>query len=201
PKTEPSKSLEPVNCSSETQGNGVRMPQTEMECSRNWMNHDPCILRKKVEKLPFLLEKMDASGRFQGERMHARYCDNALNLALKNMLLRSFAKGTLSSEQQEQLTNMVFEYYKVWRIDLTKENGQAAKVPPVKLHLKPDAVPLRATSRRHNPIERNCLMKWLRSCKAVVPSNEITVRDGLSSLCGEESWEKREIYIRLSLHD
>jgi hypothetical protein len=84
--------------------------------------------------------------------------DHELLEALENMVLRA-SKG-LSEIQGKALPDLVFEFRDIWRVSLSADG--LAKVTPLKVHLKPDAVPRRAKARRYAPKHLDFMRKQIK---------------------------------------
>ena len=72
---------------------------------------------------------------------------------------RSAQSGGLTPEQKSVLSNLVFEFEDIWRINLEEEKNEPAKVQPLRLIPKHDCQPRRARPRRYNIMERRFLEK------------------------------------------
>ena len=93
-----------------------------------------------------------------------------LSRSLDAMLERSrpvFNTDKLFSE----LTQLVYEYKDIWRVDLMDDlifgNTDPIKVPPYDIRLKPEAVPRRAKMRAYNRLEREFLSKMTSDLTAI----------------------------------
>jgi hypothetical protein len=77
--------------------------------------------------------------------------------ALENMVLRP-SKG-LSEIQGKALRYLVFEFRDIWRVRFSPDGP--AKVTPLKVHLKQDAVPPSAKARRYAPKHLDFMRKQM----------------------------------------
>ena len=83
--------------------------------------------------------------------------DSDVSSAIRKMLQRALDAG-LPSCHKEELKDIVMEY-DIWRSKLGPD--PPAKVPPMKINLKPDAKPTKAANRRYPPMYREFMHKRL----------------------------------------
>jgi hypothetical protein len=88
---------------------------------------------------------------------------------LENMVLRA-SKG-LSEIQGEALRDLFFEFRDSWRVRLAADGP--AKVTPLKVDLKPDAVPRRARARRCEPKHLDFMRKQIKLLDEMGAGNRI----------------------------
>ena len=67
----------------------------------------------------------------------------------------------LDSEQKAKLGNLVYNFVDVWRVAFSRDGPP--QVTPFKVHLKNDAVPWRAKSRRYAVDHRNWMLKNVKA--------------------------------------
>jgi len=84
--------------------------------------------------------------------------DHELLEALDIMVLRA-SKG-LNEMQGKALCDLVFDFRDIWRVRLSADGP--AKVTPLRVYLKPDAVPLRAKARRYAPKDLDFMRKQIK---------------------------------------
>lgn len=82
-----------------------------------------------------------------------------IELALENLLEDALTRGFPKS-RFDDLRNMVLKRKNVFRLTFTNEPG--ANIPPLKLHLKPDAKPVLVKLRKYNESQRAFLRKLVR---------------------------------------
>ena len=78
----------------------------------------------------------------------------SVSQAIELMIAKCRSKGA-SSDQCTQLFHLATEFKDIWRIKLYKDDP--AKVTPLKIRLRDNAVPKRARARRYSPIQRKFL--------------------------------------------
>ena len=84
----------------------------------------------------------------------------SLTDCLDNMISRS--AEFLSDSQCKKLSDLVYSFKDIWRVDMENDNSGPAKVEPLKLRPKTNCVPRRSPVRRYNAIEREFLSKMTR---------------------------------------
>ena len=78
----------------------------------------------------------------------------------------SQASDGLDSVHIKALRNLVHRYKNIWRVKLSADGP--AKVTPLKIHLKPDAIPRRAKAQRYAPKHLDFMRKYSRAISDII---------------------------------
>jgi len=95
----------------------------------------------------------------------------------------SQASDGLDSVHIKALRNLVHRYKNIWRVKLSADGP--AKVTPLKIHLKPDAIPRRAKAQRYAPKHLDFMRKHVKVLEGYIRHN--TLQMELADFGGAET--------------